>query len=222
MYMTRVFLLGVCPYFSQLFFIMLIDSVCFLACLYLFSSLSFFNSFYLSAFNLFYFSKIHRTRDPVCLLWSGQSSNHSSSYLQACREKIKGLQSKITAFTQRMNLINQRGTPDEEEMKREQKTSVNHNVTFQDLFLVELFSFFIFLLVLYYIICISSSSHCLVFDCTLHSACRNLSVISPLSITLFLSLCLLNKLFCYYLFLGLFQISICINIHEQNCEISEI
>merc|ERR1712012_849772 len=37
----------------------------------------------------------------------------------ACRERIKGLQSKITAFSQRMNLINQRGTPDEEEMKRD-------------------------------------------------------------------------------------------------------
>jgi len=35
----------------------------------------------------------------------------------ACRERIKGLQSKITAFSQRMNLINQRGTPDEDEMK---------------------------------------------------------------------------------------------------------
>jgi len=34
----------------------------------------------------------------------------------ACRERIKGLQSKITAFSQRMNLINQRGTPDAEEM----------------------------------------------------------------------------------------------------------
>lgn len=34
----------------------------------------------------------------------------------ACRERIKGLQSKITAFSQRMNLINQRGTPDSEEM----------------------------------------------------------------------------------------------------------
>merc|ERR1719282_1955807 len=37
----------------------------------------------------------------------------------ACRERIKGLQSKITAFSQRMNLINQRGPPDEEEMKRD-------------------------------------------------------------------------------------------------------
>merc|ERR1712227_709790 len=37
----------------------------------------------------------------------------------ACRERIKGLQSKITAFSQRMNLINQRGTPDQEEMTRE-------------------------------------------------------------------------------------------------------
>merc|ERR1712025_302079 len=37
----------------------------------------------------------------------------------ACRERIKGLRSKITAFSQRMNLINQRGTPDEEEMKRD-------------------------------------------------------------------------------------------------------
>ena len=36
--------------------------------------------------------------------------------VQACRERIKGLQSKITAFSQRMNLINQRGTPDAEEM----------------------------------------------------------------------------------------------------------
>ena len=36
--------------------------------------------------------------------------------VQACRERIKGLQSKITAFSQRMNLINQRGTPDTEEM----------------------------------------------------------------------------------------------------------
>merc|ERR1719150_2177403 len=35
----------------------------------------------------------------------------------ACRERIKGLQSRITAFSQRMNLINQRGTPDSEEMK---------------------------------------------------------------------------------------------------------
>jgi len=35
----------------------------------------------------------------------------------ACRERIKGLQSKITAFSQRMNLINQRGTPDSEEMR---------------------------------------------------------------------------------------------------------
>merc|ERR1719150_2878196 len=34
----------------------------------------------------------------------------------ACRERIKGLQSRITAFSQRMNLINQRGTPDAEEM----------------------------------------------------------------------------------------------------------
>merc|ERR1712061_214444 len=34
----------------------------------------------------------------------------------ACRERIKGLQSKITAFSQRINLINQRGTPDKEEM----------------------------------------------------------------------------------------------------------
>jgi len=34
----------------------------------------------------------------------------------ACRERIKGLQSKITAFSQRMNLINQRGTPDSEEI----------------------------------------------------------------------------------------------------------
>ncbi|XP_023348458.1 myosin-6 [Eurytemora carolleeae] len=32
----------------------------------------------------------------------------------ACRERIKGFQSKITAFTQRMNLINQRGTPDQD------------------------------------------------------------------------------------------------------------
>ena len=40
-------------------------------------------------------------------------------HLQACRERIKGLQSKITAFSQRMNLINQRGTPDQEEMTRE-------------------------------------------------------------------------------------------------------
>merc|ERR1711992_68614 len=31
-------------------------------------------------------------------------------------DNLKGLQSKITAFTQRMNLINQRGTPDSEEM----------------------------------------------------------------------------------------------------------
>jgi len=37
----------------------------------------------------------------------------------ASRERIKGLQSKITAFSQRMNLINQRGTPDQEEMTRE-------------------------------------------------------------------------------------------------------
>merc|ERR1712029_1107396 len=37
----------------------------------------------------------------------------------ACRERIKGLQSKITAFSQRMNLINQRATPDEEEMTRD-------------------------------------------------------------------------------------------------------
>merc|ERR1712066_1166741 len=37
----------------------------------------------------------------------------------ACRERIKGLQSKITAFSQRINLINQRGTPDEEEMRRD-------------------------------------------------------------------------------------------------------
>ena len=37
-------------------------------------------------------------------------------FVQACRERIKGLQSKITAFSQRMNLINQRGTPDAEEM----------------------------------------------------------------------------------------------------------
>jgi len=37
----------------------------------------------------------------------------------ACRERIKALQSKITAFSQRMNLINQRGTPDQEEMTRE-------------------------------------------------------------------------------------------------------
>merc|ERR1712179_296920 len=36
----------------------------------------------------------------------------------ACRERIKGLQSKITAFSQRMNLINQRGTPDSEEIPR--------------------------------------------------------------------------------------------------------
>ena len=36
--------------------------------------------------------------------------------VQACRERIKGLQSEITAFSQRMNLINQRGTPDAEEM----------------------------------------------------------------------------------------------------------
>jgi len=34
----------------------------------------------------------------------------------ACRERIKGLQSKITAFSQRMNLINQRGTPDDDQM----------------------------------------------------------------------------------------------------------
>ena len=39
-----------------------------------------------------------------------------STRKQACRERIKGLQSKITAFSQRMNLINQRGTPDSEEM----------------------------------------------------------------------------------------------------------
>jgi hypothetical protein len=36
--------------------------------------------------------------------------------LQACRERIKGRQAKIAAFTQRMNLINQRGTPDQQEM----------------------------------------------------------------------------------------------------------
>jgi hypothetical protein len=40
----------------------------------------------------------------------------SPSNPQACRERIKGLQSKITAFSQRINLINQRGTPDSEEM----------------------------------------------------------------------------------------------------------
>jgi len=34
----------------------------------------------------------------------------------ACRERIKGFQSKITAFTQRSNLINQRGTPDTDVM----------------------------------------------------------------------------------------------------------
>jgi len=37
----------------------------------------------------------------------------------ACRERIKGLQSKIAAYSQRMNLINQRATPDEEEMTRD-------------------------------------------------------------------------------------------------------
>jgi hypothetical protein len=46
-------------------------------------------------------------------------SSHFSSFsvgLQACRERIKGRQAKIAAFTQRMNLINQRGTPDQQEM----------------------------------------------------------------------------------------------------------
>jgi hypothetical protein len=44
------------------------------------------------------------------------SAASASLLCQACRERIKGRQAKIAAFTQRMNLINQRGTPDQEEM----------------------------------------------------------------------------------------------------------
>jgi hypothetical protein len=34
-------------------------------------------------------------------------------FMQACREKIRSLQSKITAFNERVKLVNQRATPDE-------------------------------------------------------------------------------------------------------------
>ena len=45
------------------------------------------------------------------------TTSHSTlSALKACREKLRGLQSKITAFNERIKLLNQRGTPDEVEL----------------------------------------------------------------------------------------------------------
>ena len=38
---------------------------------------------------------------------------------KACRERLRGLQSKITAFNERIKLLNQRGTPDEVELGSE-------------------------------------------------------------------------------------------------------
>merc|ERR1711862_975921 len=72
----------------------------------------------------------------------------------ACRERINGLQSKITAFSQRMNLINQRGTPDEEELRREAEHVV--------IFFLSNFLLISFSLVLFYIFYYSS----LLFICT--------------------------------------------------------
>ena len=96
-----------------------------------------------------------------------------------------------------------------EELQMRKKWRGNRRLLSIIMLLFRIYSLWSFFLFLFFYWCfiisyVCSSSHCLVFDCTLHSACRNLSVISPLSITLFLSLCLLNKLFCYYLFLGLF------------------
>lgn len=44
--------------------------------------------------------------------YTAKDRDKATAQQSACRERIKGFQSKITAFTQRMNLINQRGTPD--------------------------------------------------------------------------------------------------------------
>ena len=51
--------------------------------------------------------------------WNVEMDSVSNAHVQACRERIKGLQSKITAFSQRINLIQQRGTPDQEQMRRD-------------------------------------------------------------------------------------------------------
>ena len=81
-----------------------------------FSPISYLSSFLYECF----FYQGFRSYAKLCLV-----SHHNFLFFfcallfppeQACRERIKGLQSKITAFSQRMNLINQRGTPDSEEM----------------------------------------------------------------------------------------------------------
>ena len=52
--------------------------------------------------------------NPFCAL------NHvflHCNIAQACRERIRALQSKITAFTERVKLVNQRATPDAEPLQ---------------------------------------------------------------------------------------------------------